>query len=203
VTIQSALAELKSVISWIDDNGKVLDIEGTPRHLLAAACFDMALEHQAAIAVLFENELQGSAFALLRVMAEAYFRGEWIARCATDAEIERFQRDQQISKSLKIIVDEVETAMTASPGILAAMVDIHWAAFCSFMHTGYRQVTRRYTGPLFKPSYPEAEVIRSINFAGAIGLMTMIDLATLSKNDELARATLERARTFATRKRDP
>jgi hypothetical protein len=52
---------------------------------------------------------------------------------------------------------------------------------------------------LLKPSYPEAEVIHGLNFAGAIGLLAAIELAVLSKNEPLARAMLERAKQFAAR----
>jgi hypothetical protein len=197
MTIKSALADLVSVILWIDENGKVLDIEGNPRFQIAAACYDTALEHQAAIAALVEKEMYGSAHALLRVIAEAYFRGQWISRCATESELQRFQRDEQISKSLKTMVEEIESALKTSPGVLSAMVDVHWGSLCSFTHTGFRQVTRRYTGALLEPSYSEAEVIRSLNFAGAVGLLAMIELAALSKNEALANASLQRSKEFA------
>jgi hypothetical protein len=73
------------------------------------------------------------------------------------------------------------------------------STLCGFTHTGFQQVTRRYTGAMLKPNYPEAEVIQGLNFAGAIGLLAAIELAVLSKNEALARALLERAKLFAAR----
>jgi hypothetical protein len=198
MTINSAYADLVAVILWIDERSKEVDIEGQPRFQIAAACFDAVLEHQAAIAVLVEQKLYGSAHAMLRVIAEAYIRGQWIARCATEPELERFQKDE-LKKTLRTIVREIETALGQSTGPLSTMVNNHWEALCSFAHTGFRQVTRRYSGALLSPSYSDADVIRALNFAGAVGLLAAIELAKLSKKETLAKAILQRAKEFAAR----
>jgi transcriptional regulator with XRE-family HTH domain len=66
-----------------------------------------------------------------------------------------------------------------------------------------RELARRYSGPLLKPAYTEADVIRALHFAGAVGLLAAVELAQLSKNDTLAKATLQRAREFAARIKRP
>src|SRR5689334_5497560 len=90
-TVAAARRELEGVIGWIDQRVTSLNFADHPRNYIAAACFDMALEHQAAVAVLAQSELYGSMHALLRVEAEAVLRGMWFARCATDDEIESFK----------------------------------------------------------------------------------------------------------------
>jgi hypothetical protein len=195
VTIKTAYDELVSVILWIDEHSKEIDIDGDLRTLIAAACFDTVLEHQAAIAALVERQLLGSALALARVMAEAFIRGMWFARCATDEEATRFKNDE--IKKLTSLVEEIEAKLGSATDTLSKMVKSQWATLCSFTHTGYKQVTRRYTGPLLKPNYPDAEVIQVLNFAGAIGLLAALELAALSKNLPLGTAIMERARCFA------
>ena len=196
MSIKSAHDELVSVIRWIDGHSNELDIEGDVRSQVAAACFDTVLEHQAAIAALVQLELHGSALALLRVIAEALFRGMWFARCATDDELSQFQNDQ-LDKPLKQLVQEIETALGNQNDVLSAIVRKQWKHLCSFTHTGFKQITRRYSGSILKPNYPEGEVVQSLRFAGAIGLIAVIELAALSKNNALGMAALERSRQFA------
>ena len=71
MTAAHELARLVELITWIDEHTSGLTLPADERSLLAAGCFDVALEHQGAIAVLHSAELHGSAFALLRVLAEA------------------------------------------------------------------------------------------------------------------------------------
>jgi len=195
--IRAAYSDLVSVILWIDEHSKEIDITGDARSLIAAGCFDMALEHQAAIALLVEKQHNGSALALMRVIAEAFIRGMWIARCATDEEVERFQKDNEPQKSLRTLVTEVETAVGNETDTLSNMVKKQWSTLCSFTHTGFRQIVRRYSGALLKPNYPDDEVTHALNFAASIGLLATIELAALSKNLPLGLATKERAEHFA------
>jgi hypothetical protein len=92
MSVKAAYDRLVGVIQWIDDHSHSVDYPGEPRRLIAGGCLDMALEHQAAVALLMEKELYGSAHTLLRTTIESYVRGAWFWRCATDSEIERFHR---------------------------------------------------------------------------------------------------------------
>ena len=194
VTIKTAHDKLVSVIRWIDEHSKEVDIEGDARVQIAAACFDTVLEHQAAIAALVERQLIGSALALLRVMAEAFIRGMWFARCATDEQAASFKNDE--IKKLTSLVAEIEVNLGSATDTLSRMVKSQWAALCSFTHTGFKQVACRYSGALLTPNYPDQEVIQALNFAGAIGLLAALELATLSKNVTLATTITERARRY-------
>ena len=196
MTIAAAHSELVSVIRWIDDRFTAIDIPDAERSRIAAACFDMTLEHQAAIALLIQKGIHGSALALLRVIAEAFIRGIWFARCAADGEIERF-KDDKLEKPLRTLVAEVETALGGTTDTLSRMIAKQWSTLCSFTHTGYKQVTRRYSGPMLKPSYSDAEVAQAIRFAASVGLMAAVELAILSSNEHLALDALEQARAFA------
>lgn len=181
---QAAYDDLVSIIRWIDERTKRLKIPGDDRSLIAAACFDTVLEHQAATALLVENELYGSAHALLRVLAEGFLRGMWIARCATDEEIQRFRKDMQ-TKSIRAVAEDIESALGDETDVLSTMIERDWSMLCSFTHTGYLQVTRRYTGEILKPSYTEKEVVQTVNFAGAVGLLAAAELATLGNQRQL------------------
>ena len=61
-------AALIELIVWIDEHTSGLTLPADERHMLAAGCFDVALEHQGGIAVLYNSELLGSMLAMLRVL---------------------------------------------------------------------------------------------------------------------------------------
>jgi hypothetical protein len=58
-------------MAWIDLHTSGLELPADERSLLAVGCYDFAIEHQAAIALLVSSELYGSSFALLRVLVES------------------------------------------------------------------------------------------------------------------------------------
>jgi len=77
-------AELVSLVLWIDERDSDLSLPTDQRGRMAAGCFDVGLEHQAAITLFAGEELFGSASALLRVLFEACVRSMWIAHCASE-----------------------------------------------------------------------------------------------------------------------
>jgi len=64
------------------------------KSLLLAAYVDIALEHHAAIWLLTEHKLNGSAFALVRTVFDAMLRALWINAVATPDQIEQASRDE-------------------------------------------------------------------------------------------------------------
>jgi hypothetical protein len=192
--VRKAHDELVSVIRWINERSEHMGFPGDPRNMIAGACFDLVLEHQAAIAVLVERELNGSAMSLMRVMAEAFIRGMWFHWCATDAELARFQRNDELDKRIRTLASEVEAALGNKQDAMSRVVRDVWGALCSYTHTGLKQVARRYTGAQLKSSYAEHEVVSTLFFARAIGLLAVMGLAGLSQNVQLAAAALQRSK---------
>jgi hypothetical protein len=97
----------------------------------------MALEQQAAVAVLAQSELYGSMHALLRVEAEAVLRGRWFARCATDDEIVSFKAGNGL-RHLPVLVTEVEAALGNANDVLSRTVTSQWGALSSYEALGFR-----------------------------------------------------------------
>jgi len=55
----------------------------------SAALLQLSLEHFGAIVVLLQNQLNGSAAALMRLQYEALIRGMYFYQCASESEAER------------------------------------------------------------------------------------------------------------------
>ena len=84
-------AELIDLMKWIDENTSGVTLPTDDRTMLATGCFDVAIEYQAAIALLCASELYGAALSLLRVLAESLVRGLWLLFCASETELQRFK----------------------------------------------------------------------------------------------------------------
>ena len=80
--------ELKTVVLWISEQTSGMLLPAGLRARMALGCLDLAIEHQAGICALAEQALWGPVFALLQCMFDAFVRGVWLARCASDVELE-------------------------------------------------------------------------------------------------------------------
>jgi hypothetical protein len=144
---------------------------------------------------LVTNQQYGSTLATLHVLVEAHIRGLWFARCATQQDAANFRANDSIKK-MKAFVTDNEASLGIATDKLSKLLRDQWGPLCGFTHTGLRQITRRFSGVLLKPIYAEAEVIQSLRFAGAIGLLAAIELAILSENKLLALEIIERAKQY-------
>lgn len=172
------------------------------RATLAVGCFDVALEHQAAIASLYQHELFGSMFALLRVLTEAVVRGLWILHVATGVELNQF-KNGKLDKPLGVLIKEVECALSATTPALSNLKATLYQAMNGFTHTGFNQVSQRHGAGTLGPNYSEVELAQAQCVAAALGLIAagaMAELA-LTNRPALIDATLQQMRDYSERTR--
>ena len=151
----------------------------------------MALEHQKAIVLLIAKNLHGSAFALVRPLFETYVRGLWLHRCATDADLGKFVKGQDIGKFGDLCA-AVEWLDGFKDGVLSDVKERSWSAMSGFTHTGMEQIARRYTEETIEANYDEGEILEALNFACGIGWLAAIAICDLAGNVELANTVLEK-----------
>lgn len=178
-----ALGQLRSLVCWIDDKLKGVDVDLTRKYRMAASCCYQTLEHQHAIASLLGNKLDGSAFALLRVMTESCIRGWWLMLCATDADVEYFQEHDGPPHGLNKLVDEIARYAPVDNVFQKILVN-QWGTLCSFTHTGYLQISQRMSSPILKSNVQMR--LMAISYTRNIGLLAAVGIAELSGNDALA-----------------
>ncbi|MGO8855366.1 MAG: DUF6988 family protein [Steroidobacteraceae bacterium] len=189
--------ELRCAVLWIEALTDGMLMPQNRRARLALGCLDIAIEHQAAISVLAERPLWGPAYALLRGLLDALVRGVWLARCATDEDLDSFELAGLRRKSFEDMVGDVERALGHSRGALSKLRKSSWAMFSDFRHTSFEQVGRRH-GPIStEPNYPAAETDQALRLAAALGLLAATELADLSGHRGAALACRERALKFA------
>ena len=186
------LAQARTLIDWLDSKIDGLPLSTATRHRLAAGCLDMTHEHQKGIVVLIESRLYGSAFALVRLLFEAYVRGVWLHQCATEAHVKQFEKDAQGSSFAELIRD-IEKLDGFDVGVLSNVKKRAWRAMNSYTHSGYSQAARRNTAEYLESNYSEDEIIDAINFADWIGLLTAAEIAHMSNNENLVQEVASRS----------
>jgi len=123
----------------------------------ATRLFGLALDHREAIILLVNVGARSSAYALVRSVYEACFRGLWVRYVATDQQLTTMQ--QGISPKFESIVKQ----LSRIPGAAASEVfgkskALAWDAFCDYSHGGARQLQRWQSGNDIGPSHPDHEI---------------------------------------------
>ncbi|WP_060037607.1 DUF6988 family protein [Burkholderia ubonensis] len=189
-------AALIDIVRWIDAQTAGLTLPADERSQLSIGCLDVALEHQAAIALLHSSELYGSMMALLRVLSESLVRGLWLHSCATDVELAKFKRGR-LEKSFGTLVKEYEDTTGTSEGVLSGFKLSAWTQMNDFTHTGFLQVSRRHKPGRVEGNYPDHDLRMALGVAGALGLVAAGQLIALAERHDLLPLFMEKMSEYA------
>jgi len=200
VTVASENAYQSDIAVWIHEHlARPFPVDD--RSQMALACFDLAIEHHAAICALSQGELFGSMYALLRVEFEAFARGLWIRHAANDGLLLKYREDKMRDFGIAALIESVENRLGMKGSALSTIKTKHWDIFCSFTHTGYQALVRRvnetHTGPV---NYQDKEVITGLRFAGLVALLSAVELASMTGEEALVNMALDKARGYETQK---
>ncbi len=196
MNVENSLSMLKAAVLWIDNTSSKIPLPSDRRSQIASGCFDVALEHQAAIALLCQAELYGSMLALFRVIAESVVRGLWILHCASDEELNRYENGK-IKKTFGELIEEVETQIGATTNALSQMKADAWNAMNGFTHTGYIQVTRRHGEGQLGANYPAVDIVRCLNAVGTLGLIASGQLVAMAARNDLVDHHFKKMQEYA------
>jgi|SRR5882724_654107 len=189
------LGQSKVLIQWLDEQINGTEFESEVRSQIAVSCLDLTLEHQKSIVVLISQSFYGSAFALVRVIFEAYVRGVWLYRCASDADLELF-KDDKLDQKKKIgkLIGDLEKLPGYNRGVLSKAKTEWFNAMCSYTHSGYLAARRRLIEDAVTPNYAEDQITEVLKWANALGIMAAIELAQMADNPRLVQTLLAKFR---------
>ena len=197
-----ALIHLLSPMSLLDDiTARGAELRTRMRELLSqrgysggiktrvlAGYVDIALEHHEAIWLLMERKLTGSALALVRPVFDCWIRALWINAIATEHQIEqaahdelKFPRMQDMYDDIKPVYSESNTREEINE--LFQYIERLWKVLSSYMHSGGRQLARRFTGDQVKPSYTDRELAQALNLP-TLALMLLMRAFFMSMGDQ-------------------
>jgi len=142
------------------------------RTVIVAGFIDLTIEHHEAMLLLIRHAKIGSAFALARSIFESMYRGMWINFCASEKEIERFEKKDEIDPTLAQMAGAIDTAYRAD-GFFKDLKKRAWPMLNSYTHSGMLQLGRRFTGHKLQPAYSEQEAFE-ITTATTTCVLTLI-----------------------------
>lgn len=163
-----------------------LSIATTNRTRVAAALHQLSVEHFTGIHVLVGTGVYSAAFALYRPQLEAYIRGAWYHRCASDAQVAGLIAGQE-PPSPNIQIGALERAGVFDPGSLMRFKEMTWRNLCDLTHGGTIQVKVRAStlGEIVK-DFKVEHVAALLNASSVTALLACVGLAAVAENDRLA-----------------
>ena len=167
VGVRKQLDNSFALWNWIAnrlDGLKIRDLPQDQRLQLAMSCQHLASEHAQAIIVLMNNELCGSALALLRPMFEAILRGVWIRCSATQEEVNKalsgaFPSAEQVAVNSPQLDDERATQP------LRVVKQMWWKDLCDYTHGGSRQILARLCETGLQANYGNDELVAALRWS--------------------------------------
>jgi hypothetical protein len=145
--------------------------DGSKTHLLVGYVA-IALDHHAAIWLLMERKLTGSAWALVRPVVECWIRALWINGLANEQQIEqarldklRFPPMREMYDAIKPVYSQTDTREDIDK--LFQYVGRLWEVLSSYTHPGGRQIDRRLTG------YTDTEIAQTFNLPTMVMMLLM------------------------------
>lgn len=146
--------------------------------------FALAIDHREAILLLIAAGARSSAYALLRSVYEACFRGLWTRYVASEAQLEHLKRGhlpsfEAVVKGLSRVPNPLSKKVFGGSKRLA------WDAFCDYSHGGARQLKRMVSAEGIGPSHPDHELpgfLNLLDFLGSASHDGVLDAATGSRS---------------------
>lgn len=170
---------------WLTPRLDGLEIKKSKRVLLSVGCLDQAIEHHFAICQLLKCMVNGSAFALVRLIFESFVRGVWLKNCATESQLRKFETDK-LKLQFWELLEAIESLESFRSGMLGRLKEQAWTAMNSYTHTGFQQASRRFGKELIEPTYTDAEVIEVLKISGSFALLSFQQIAAEGNRLDLA-----------------
>ena len=147
------------------------DYPNVDKSLILLAYQSIVVEHHTAIHLLIQNNLYGSAFALVRAIYEPLYHAQWVNACATEEQIKKIIKGKDVFPKMYKIVKDIDSAY--GTGDFWQMIKRNsWSAMNDYTHTGIRQIGRRFKNDEVLPDYDSSEIIEVLNSTNMALLLT-------------------------------
>lgn len=197
-TVKLELLRSHDLAAWIECEMRDFEVPASLRNRCSGACLVISQEHHQAIIFLLSQlrPIHASAFGLVRSVYESLVRGLWLNHCATDEQIQAFSTGT-VPPKMPTLLEALKKTPEYASGQLTAIYKNSWNDMCSYAHTGSHQVQRWNTSGAIEPNYLDDEVIEIMGATGALALLSLNGVATISSNIELAIRVLEKSTKWA------
>ena len=175
--------QIAKAIEWIEESNKL--IEGSPvptteRARASTTLLHLSLEHCHGIISLVEQEIYGSACALLRPQLEAFVCGIWFHGCAQEKQVKSFLKDGRQPPRFGCLIKEVEQLERYKP--LSKIKKEIWPLLNDYTHGWIHQVIARNTKNEIVSAYDPEDVARTVRLSIGLALAASAGIA-MNVND--------------------
>ena len=153
------------------------------RDRISVSLLHLSLEHCNGIIPLIEQNIFGSALALMRPQFEAYVNGVWIKHCANDKQIESFKNGS--TPIFQERINAIEKLEGYDQKTLSAIKEENWKIFCDFTHGGFRQVMTRNTKDGISYNFPSGYIANAVKATVVFSLSASVALAQIVGDKDL------------------
>ncbi|MDP2991754.1 MAG: hypothetical protein Q8N82_00150 [Deltaproteobacteria bacterium] len=154
-----------------------------PKSQIILAYHSIISEHHSAIFLLIQNELHGSAFALVRSLYEPLYRAHWVVGCASDKQVAELLEDKNIFPKMYDMVKEIDAAFGIG-NFFQNIKKNSWGPMNDYTHSGVRQIGRRFKDNEVAPNYETAEIVEVLNGINiALMLIALLFFKAFGKNE--------------------
>lgn len=174
------ISNLKTAEQWVVRSAEILHgivAAKSPRTALPGAMFMLAVQYQHGISLLCRNGLYAGAFALLRPLTEAMFRGAWLRYAASDQELRGIADGKKFPDRGRIDRD----LLKAKPryALLREYLDrIYDDALHDFSHGGHQQMWSRIQDGIIGEAHQLGNVKNLIHASCTLGYICSVEIAT-------------------------
>jgi hypothetical protein len=184
MTLKVRVQDAIEYVEWLRQAVHDKTLPANNRTRAAGSCYSITQDHHVSIVLLSDQHLYASSFALMRSVFEAYVRGQWLALCATDDQVDKYLHGKE-PPPINTLLTAIELTAGFSEKVLSRAKTQAWASMCDYAHTGGLHVQRWNTCESIESNFSEDEILEVIDFSEAISIMSVLGVAELANDDEL------------------
>lgn len=180
--------QVTKAVDWLNESNKLIDavsFTATHRTRVSVGLLHLSLEHQRGIIALVDDQIYGSALALIRPQFESYVRGVWYNWCATDHQVSNFLEGKQPEK-IQILIDSIEKLETYQEKALSSIKTKIRNVLNDYTHGGAIQIKTRNTKDEIVHNYSPEHIVGVVQASVGLAYSASVELAKIADNTELA-----------------
>lgn len=178
--LESFISKSDEVAAWLNQHAYDFHLSNEPRGRIAASYFYVTLEHHKSIVLLASRGYFASAFALVRILLEAYVKGLWILSVASPTDLDALVKKGRVKKDMAKMVKEIENHKENNVGMLSMIKSKAWSGLSDYVHTGMVQLSRHIKNKTIEPNFTEKEIMQMLNLANGYGLVAGLLMNSVS-----------------------
>lgn len=194
MALTALISQAKDLSLWLHEHTNEKDVPNTIRATTSLAIFQLSMDIADAIVVLLDARLPGPALSLARPLFEGYVRGHWLLHCASDTQVNRFNKRK--CPEFRELLMAIGTDAESGGAWIHANKTANMNAFHDLTHGGSEHVKRRITSTAIEPSYPEQELEGLMKFGIEVRIRIGAELLSLIGNEVAIEELNHRAIAF-------